>query len=212
DTINIWNNQISNNEQTEFIVQIKEADEMINDLVFTQPHYEMHPSAIYIISIIFVKLTFSFNFSKDYRENTESLLVIDPFQISQTNSSEEEYDKHAQSIEMEIEEMSNLDEDVGCQWIDVTGLPAQTSHLSDTLNPDGFLCEGSLVLNSSNDLQWELTNYTTSYGYPVSRVKCNFIKNWDSNNYDYINYTLHNNLSFVTEPCTRGQSGPLRDW
>ncbi|CAG8825743.1 9710_t:CDS:2, partial [Dentiscutata erythropus] len=41
--------------------------------------------------------------------------------------------------------------------------------------------------------------------------KCNFTKNWNSNNYDYINYILHNDLSFVTEPCTRGQSGPLRD-
>ncbi|CAG8763053.1 5235_t:CDS:2, partial [Cetraspora pellucida] len=100
---------------------------------------------------------------------------------------------------------------LGCQWIDITGLPAQTALLSDDLNPDGFLCEGSLVLNSSNAIQWELTNYTTSYGYPVSRAKCNFTKNWNSNNHDSINYILHNNLSFVTEPCTRGQSGPLRD-
>ncbi|CAG8587613.1 25148_t:CDS:2 [Gigaspora margarita] len=81
-----------------------------------------------------------------------------------------------------------------CQWIDITGLPAQTAPLSYVLNPD------------------ELTNFTTSYGYSVSREKCNFITNWKSNNYESINYTLHNNLSFVTEPCTRSQSGPLRDW
>ncbi|CAG8848481.1 30933_t:CDS:1, partial [Racocetra persica] len=74
-----------------------------------------------------------------------------------------------------------------------------------------FLCEGSLVLNGSNALQWDLTNYTTSYGYPVYRERCNFTKNWDSNNYEGINYTLHKDSSFVTEPCTRGQSGPLRD-
>ncbi|CAG8611162.1 15046_t:CDS:10, partial [Gigaspora margarita] len=98
-----------------------------------------------------------------------------------------------------------------CQWIDITGLPAQTAPLSYVLNPDGFLCEGSLILNDSNAPQWELTNFTTSYGYPVSREKCNFITNWKSNNYESINYTLHNNLSFVTEPCTRSQSGPLRD-
>ncbi|KAF0448455.1 Lysyl oxidase [Gigaspora margarita] len=100
---------------------------------------------------------------------------------------------------------------LSCQWVDVTGLPAQTALLGYDLNPDGFLCEGSLVLNDSNAIQWELTNFTTSYGYPVSRAKCNFINNWDANNYESINYTLHNNLSFVTEPCTRSQSGPLRD-
>ncbi|CAG8479009.1 11722_t:CDS:10 [Scutellospora calospora] len=100
---------------------------------------------------------------------------------------------------------------LGCQWIDITGLPAQTAILSDTLNPDGFLCEGSLILNSSNNIQWVLTNYTTSYGYPVSRVRCNYTKGWDSNNYEAMQYILHNQLSFVTEPCTRGQSGPLRD-
>ncbi|CAG8643746.1 13658_t:CDS:2, partial [Racocetra persica] len=100
---------------------------------------------------------------------------------------------------------------LGCQWIDVTDLPAQESILSETINPDGFLCEGSLALNGSNAIQWDLTNFTTSYGYPVYRERCNFAKNWDSNNYAGINYTLHKDLSFVTEPCTRGQSGPLRD-
>ncbi|RIB16991.1 hypothetical protein C2G38_2188553 [Gigaspora rosea] len=98
-----------------------------------------------------------------------------------------------------------------CQWIDITGLPAQTAPLSYVLNPDGFLCEGSLILNDTNAPQWELTNFTTLYGYPVSREKCNFTTNWKSNNYESINYALHDNLSFVTEPCTRSQSGPLRD-
>ncbi|KAF0333058.1 Lysyl oxidase protein [Gigaspora margarita] len=100
---------------------------------------------------------------------------------------------------------------LGCQWIDITDLSAQTAPLSEVLNPNGFLCEGSLVLNSNNTIQWELTNYTSSYGYPVSRVKCKFTPNWNSNNYDSIDYTLNKNTSFVTEPCTRSQSGPLRD-
>ncbi|CAG8511304.1 41533_t:CDS:2, partial [Gigaspora margarita] len=65
--------------------------------------------------------------------------------------------------------------------------------------------------NIFNAIQWELTNFTTSYGYPVSRAKCNFINSWDANNYESINYILHKNSSFVTEPCTRSQSGPLRD-
>ncbi|CAG8710842.1 22959_t:CDS:2, partial [Gigaspora rosea] len=109
---------------------------------------------------------------------------------------------------------------LACQWVDVTGLPAQTALLGYVLNPEGFLCEGSLILNNAfpweptnftSALLWEPTNFTTSYGYPVSREKCNFSKNWDANNYESIIYNLHNNLSFVTEPCTRGQSGPLRD-
>ncbi|KAF0448457.1 lysyl oxidase-like protein 2/3/4 [Gigaspora margarita] len=109
---------------------------------------------------------------------------------------------------------------LACQWVDVTGLPAQTALLGYVLNPDGFLCEGSLILNNAfpweptnftSALLWEPTNFTTSYGYPVYREKCNFIKNWDANNYESIIYNLPNNLSFVTEPCTRGQSGPLRD-
>ncbi|CAG8524190.1 24515_t:CDS:2 [Gigaspora margarita] len=97
ETINIWNNQIANDEQTELIVQTKKADEMVNNLVFTQPHSEMHPDAIYVSTQL--DTPNSTNFDKqpshlDDQENIESLLVIDPFQISQPNSNEEVYDEH----------------------------------------------------------------------------------------------------------------------
>jgi hypothetical protein len=103
-----------------------------------------------------------------------------------------------------------------CQWVDVTTVDtskrAITYPLSFTTNPDGFLCEGTPVLDAQGLPVWEMTNFVTEKGGPVYRPKCDFYPAWQDNNSHSYNVTLPiAGESFVTMPCTRGQIGPLRN-
>ena len=51
----------------------------------------------------------------------------------------------------------------------------------------------------------------SSTGSPVDRPLCDFVPHWQANNKQSRLVTLPRDGSFVTEPCTRSQSGPLRD-
>lgn len=110
----------------------------------------------------------------------------------------------------------NYNAGIDCQWLDVTSYDVSQGPLTDqiheTFNPDGFLCEGKPVLDERGQQSYEPTTFTTAKGEPVDRPKCDFMKGWDGNNKRDETVTLPGpGEGFVTEPCARGQIGPLRN-
>lgn len=102
-----------------------------------------------------------------------------------------------------------------CQWIDITDVDTtigdQFGRLTFQANPEGFLCEGELARDSNGDLIFEPTGITTSSGEMVDRPVCNSVEGWDENNYSRADVLLPADGGFVTQPCARGQIGPMRD-
>jgi hypothetical protein len=110
----------------------------------------------------------------------------------------------------------NYNAGIDCQWIDVTGYDVSNgpvkNAIHETFNPDGFLCEGTPVLDSAGNQVYESTTFTTAKGEPVDRPKCDFMTSWDANDKRSEDVQLPAlGESFVTEPCERGQIGPLRN-
>ena len=110
----------------------------------------------------------------------------------------------------------NYNAGIDCQWIDVTGYDVSQGPVKDaikeTFNDDGFLCEGTPVLDAMGKQVYEATSFTTAKGEPVDKPKCDFMAGWDANNSRSEDVTLPAlGESFVTEPCERGQLGPLRN-
>ncbi len=96
------------------------------------------------------------------------------------------------------------------QWVDITGIDTATPHdLTFRLNPDQFLCEGVPVLDAAGNPIFDPSPFTDAEGKTVSRIRCVFPSGWDANNLGTVS-TSSPGGSFVTEPCTRGQTGPLR--
>ncbi len=96
------------------------------------------------------------------------------------------------------------------QWVDITDVDATKPYeLRFELNPEGFLCEGTPVLDASGEPIFEPTAFTNAEGKPVSRAKCDAPANWKDDNVGTVMASSAGG-SFVTEPCTRGQIGPLR--
>ncbi|HET9958974.1 MAG TPA: lysyl oxidase family protein [Polyangiaceae bacterium] len=105
---------------------------------------------------------------------------------------------------------------IECQWVDVTTIDvsqgAVTKPLGLRSNPEGFLCEGEPVVDAEGNPKWESTSLVTDDGEPVDRLMCDETDRWDSNNYGEHDVTLPvAGEGMVTEPCTRGQIGPLRN-
>lgn len=100
-----------------------------------------------------------------------------------------------------------------CQWVDITDLdlPAGTTPLTFTFNPDGFLCEGSPVLDEQGQVTWETTDLIGENGEAVDRPVCQFVPGWADNNVGQMAMSIAPAGSFVTEPCQGGQVGPLRN-
>jgi len=102
-----------------------------------------------------------------------------------------------------------------CQWIDITDVDipdeGDTFSLGLNSNPDSFLCEGSLVLDEDGNPLWEPSGLETPDGRPINRPVCDFVDDWDVNNSEARDIFLMPDGSFVTEPCTGGQLGPLRN-
>ena len=110
----------------------------------------------------------------------------------------------------------NYNAGIDCQWIDVTDYDVSNGPVKDSLsenfNSDGFLCEGTPVLDADKKQVYEPTSFTTDKGEPVDRPSCNFMAKWDANNKRSEEVELPGlGKSFVTEPCSRGQIGPLRN-
>jgi hypothetical protein len=105
---------------------------------------------------------------------------------------------------------------IECQWVDVTSFDTRAGAIDQALglvsNPDGFLCEGSLVLQSSGDIRWEETEFKTDQGETVERPMCDFMDGWQDNNGTTLDVTLPlPGEGMVTSKCTRGQIGKLRN-
>lgn len=98
-----------------------------------------------------------------------------------------------------------------CQWIDVTTLKASRPTLTFSVNPDKFLCEGQPVMNSEGRQTFEDTSFHLEDGHAERRPVCEFGSNWEVNNRASISVALPAEGSFVTQPCSRGQIGLLRD-
>lgn len=110
----------------------------------------------------------------------------------------------------------NYNAGIDCQWIDVTAYDVSkdpvTSSIHEDFNPDGFLCEGTKVLDAQGNQVYEPTAFTTAKGEKVDRPKCDFMSKWDENNKRDEELTLPGlGESFVTQACARGQIGPLRN-
>jgi hypothetical protein len=103
---------------------------------------------------------------------------------------------------------------VECQWIDVTGMAdggALTAQLEFRSNPDRFLCEGAPVLDSAGEPTFEDSGFRTDTNQRVDRPSCDFAPGWDSNNLESRSIPMPQAGGFISEPCARGQLGPLRD-
>ena len=102
-----------------------------------------------------------------------------------------------------------------CQWVDITDIDVDAGGSSFSLglasNPDGFLCEGALVLDDDGNPLWEPSGQTTPEGAPINRPQCEFVSDWDVNNNESRDVFLLPAGSFVNEPCAEGQLGPLRN-
>jgi hypothetical protein len=86
-----------------------------------------------------------------------------------------------------------------------------TGALAFDANPDGFLCEGSLILDADGNPTFEPTEYRTESGEVVHRFSCEQDDGWADDNYGETDVTLSIDGSYVNEPCTRGQLGHLRN-
>lgn len=103
-----------------------------------------------------------------------------------------------------------------CQGVDITDGDTDSTNPVDTTlsfvaNPDQFICEGFPVLDSSGNLIFDPTSFTSDTGLPVSRERCNFTPGWATNNSASANVTAPDTTSFVSTPCKNGEIGPLRD-
>ncbi|HEU5055421.1 MAG TPA: lysyl oxidase family protein, partial [Kofleriaceae bacterium] len=104
---------------------------------------------------------------------------------------------------------------IECQWVDVTSVDTAAAPVSGALafdaNPDGFLCEGSLVVDAEGNPTFEPTQYQTETGEVVHRFACDESDGWADDNRGETDVTLSVDGSYVTEPCRRGQLGHLRN-
>jgi hypothetical protein len=103
-----------------------------------------------------------------------------------------------------------------CQGVDITDGDTDSINPADTTlrfvaNPDQFICEGFPVLDSSGNLIFDPTSFTSESGLPVSRERCNFTPGYAANNTGSTNVTAHDGVSFVSTACKNGEIGPLRD-
>lgn len=103
-----------------------------------------------------------------------------------------------------------------CQGVDITEGDTDSTNPADTTlsfvaNPDQFICEGFPVLDSSGNLIFDPTSFTTETGLPVSRERCNFTPGYAVNNSASTNITARDSVSFVSAACKQGEIGPLRD-
>jgi Lysyl oxidase len=105
---------------------------------------------------------------------------------------------------------------IECQWVDVTSIDVSQGPVTKSLglrsNPEGFLCEGTPVLDVDGNATWESTDLKTEDGDTVDRPVCDEAKDWDANNYAEEPVKLPViGEGMITEACTRGQLGPLRN-
>lgn len=102
-----------------------------------------------------------------------------------------------------------------CNWVDITDLDTSAGPVTDKLtfhsNPDGFLCEGTLVKDAMGKQVWEPTSFTTDKGDPVDRPKCQQLPGTELNDKGSIQLTVPQAGGLVTAACKGNPVGPLRN-
>ncbi|MSP24341.1 MAG: hypothetical protein EXR75_04095 [Myxococcales bacterium] len=103
-----------------------------------------------------------------------------------------------------------------CQWVDITPIDTTAkevvSSLSFHVNPDKFLCEGTVKTDAAGNTLYEPTEFKTEGGELESRIGCNELDGASDNNIATSEVTVPIGTGgLVTEPCTRGQLGPTRN-
>ncbi len=88
-----------------------------------------------------------------------------------------------------------------CQWIDITDVEPGVYNLTDRINPDGFLCEGKMIMDQDNRNLYEATNFTFNGGNTVYKHKCEQAKGWESNNLGLVTVNLTPADSVMSMPC-----------
>lgn len=103
-----------------------------------------------------------------------------------------------------------------CQWVDITTVDTTAAPVVDTLgfhvNPDKFLCEGTTKVDEAGMTMFEPTEFKNEAGETESRIACEEVDGAADNNHATADVTIPtNNGGLVTEPCGRGQFGPVRN-
>jgi hypothetical protein len=98
-----------------------------------------------------------------------------------------------------------------CQWIDITDVEPAADDAAIDLgflsNPDQFLCEGSPILDDDGLQMWEPSGLTTADGRQIERPQCNFVPDWEVNNYASQEISIPTTGTFVTESCNGPENG-----
>lgn len=104
---------------------------------------------------------------------------------------------------------------VECNWIDITDLSlpdaGAAQPLRFALNPDGFICEGTPLLDEAGEQVFTPTDEVGENGGVVEKPSCDFADGHDANNLAVQSVAVPSDGGFITAECTRGQAGPLRD-
>lgn len=103
-----------------------------------------------------------------------------------------------------------------CNWVDVTGVSTSagpvTNNLSFHSNPDGFMCEGTLLRDAAGAQRWETTSFRTERGEPVGRPMCTQSPGTEANDLGTVPVTLPQRGGMMSSACTDAQSiGPGRN-
>ena len=104
------------------------------------------------------------------------------------------------------------------QWLDTTALPVGPGIRSFRSNPRGFICEGTFVdangkpIPAGKPVVWAPTSIRAADGKPVEAPLCRLKAGWDANNVDSAAEVIPPfGQGVITEPCTQGEIGPLRN-
>jgi len=103
-----------------------------------------------------------------------------------------------------------------CQWVDVTPVDTSSAPVKETLafhvNPDKFLCEGTVKTDANGAIVYEVTEFKNEAGEFESRIGCNERAGAPDNNIASAEVTLPtDNGGLVTDECARGQVGSTKN-
>lgn len=103
-----------------------------------------------------------------------------------------------------------------CNWVDITDIDTSSGPVTGDLtfrsNPDGFLCEGTLVKDEAGNQVWEDTEFKTADGKPVKRPACEEMPGTEGNDEGTVKVTVPERGGLVSSPCPHDQDlGPLRN-
>ncbi len=103
-----------------------------------------------------------------------------------------------------------------CNWVDITDVDTSAGAVTDDLtfrsNPNGFLCEGTLVVDENGEQVWEPTEFRSAENEVVDRPACDEVAGTEENDTGTIPVTVPARGGMVTTACQTDQDlGPLRN-